>query len=132
MGETVFIFGEAERGEFCTPLLCHSLPHLLDTLGHPPENSMGISYAVQALLYERNLVYFRVKEEGFSTQDYMRGLKLLQSKEDLYPLSAILMPGIGDSEIIDAFTPLCLLHNCLLVLTEKDLYDYISSLRLIR
>lgn len=129
MRETIFLFGEAERGEFCTPLLCHSLPHLLDTLGHPPEDSMGISYAVQTLLYGHTLVFFRVKEEGFSTQDYMRGLKVLKSKEDLYPLSAILLPGVGDSEIIDAFTPLALLHNCLLVLTEKDLYDYISSLR---
>lgn len=129
MRQSVFLFGEAERGEFCTPLACHSLPQLLDMVGNPPEESQGIAYAIQALLYGRSLTFFRVNEEGFSRKDYLRGLKLLQTKEDLYPLSAICMPGVGDSEIIEAFSPLCLLHNCLLVLTQHDLYDYLSSVR---
>lgn len=129
MRHTIFLFGEAEKGDFCTPLICKSLPQLADTLGNPPEESLGILYAVQALLYERELIFFRVKEEGFSTQDYMRGLKLLQNKEITPHLAAICMPGVGDVEIIDATNPVCSLHKSSLIITEKDLYDYLTSSR---
>ncbi|MES2122361.1 MAG: hypothetical protein V4492_06245, partial [Chlamydiota bacterium] len=62
----IFLFGEAEKGDYCTPFVCKSLPQLADTFGNPPEESRGLMYAVQAILYERELIYFRVKEEGFS------------------------------------------------------------------
>lgn len=127
MRHTIFLFGEAEKGDFCTPLICKSLPQLADTLGNPPGDSQGILYAVQALLYERELIFFRVKEEGFSTQDYMRGLKILQNKEVVNNLAAICMPGVGDSEIIHASTPVCYLHNSSLIINEKDLYDYLTT-----
>lgn len=78
MRHTIFLFGEAEKGDFCTPLRCKSLPHLAETFGNPPEESLGILYAVQALMFERDLIYFRVKEEGFSIQDYMQGIHLLK------------------------------------------------------
>ena len=123
---TIFLFGEAEKGEFCTPLLCKSLPQLAETFGNPPEESLGISYAVQALMYERELIFFRVKEEGFSIPDYMRGIHLLKNKEVFTQLSAICMPGVGDAEIIDATNPICSLYHSLLITTEKDLYDYLT------
>lgn len=122
---TVFLFGEAEKGEFCTPLLCRSLPQLVDTLGNPPEESLGILYAIQTLMYDRDLIFFRVKEEGFSTEDYLRGLKLLQQKLIQFELGAICMPGVGDKEIINATSPICHLHKSFLILNEKDLYDYL-------
>jgi|SRR5579863_3633140 hypothetical protein len=126
MRHTIFLFGEAEKGEFCTPHLCRSLPQLAETFGNPPEESLGLLYAVQALLFERNLIYFRVQEEGFSTCDYMRGLCLLKNKEAFHPLTAICMPGVGDAEIIDATSPICSLHHSLLITSEKDLYDYLT------
>jgi hypothetical protein len=126
MKPTVFLFGEAEKGDFCTPLLCKSLLQLADTLGNPPQESLGIPYAIQALLFERELVFFRVKEEGFSTSDYMRGLRLLQNKEVIPHLHAICIPGVGDSDIIEAVGNVCTLHKSLLVITEKDLYDYLT------
>lgn len=130
MRHAIFLFGEAEKGEFCTPLRCKSLPQLADTLGNPPEDSLGILYAVQALLYDRELIYFRVKEEGFSIQDYMRGLKLLQSTELLITdLTAICMPGVGDTEIIQATGPICQLRRTPLIITEHDLYDYLTYLK---
>src|SRR5580704_11507653 len=95
MRHTVFLFGEAERGDFCTPLLCKSLPQLAETFGNPPEESLGLIYAVQALMFERELIYFRVKEEGFSIADYMRGIRLLKNKETYHGLTAICMPGVG-------------------------------------
>ncbi len=128
MKPTIFLFGEAEKGEFCTPLFCRSIAQLADTLGNPPEESQGIAYAIQALLFKKELIFYRVKEEGFSTGDYMKGLRLLQ-KTDLLPhLHAICIPGVGDGEIIDAVSEICYEHRSLLVLSEKDLYDYLTHL----
>jgi len=127
MRHTIFLFGEAEKGEFCTPLLCKSLPHLADLLGNPPEDSQGILYAVQALLFERELIYFRVKEEGFSVQDYKRGIKILCNRELIPSVSAVCMPGVGDNEIIDAASPACQMHKSALIITEKDLYDFLTN-----
>lgn len=127
MRRTVFLFGEAEKGEFCTPLYCRSLPQLADTLGNPPEASLGILYAVQTLLYERELIFFRVEEEGFSTQDYLRGLQLLQSRSVSSELAAICMPGVGNSEILKATSPVCNLYNSFLIINEKDLYDFLTN-----
>jgi|SRR5579872_6758183 len=127
MRHTVFLFGEAEKGDFCTPIFCKTLPQLADLVGNPPEESQGIFYAIQALLYQRDLIFFRVKEEGFSTQDYMRGLRMLQNKELAIEPSAICMPGVGDTEIIQASTPICTLYKSLLILQERDLYDFLTN-----
>jgi hypothetical protein len=126
MRQTIFLFGEAEKGDFCTPLLCKSLPQLAETFGNPPEESLGIPYAVQALMFERELIFFRVKEEGFSVSDYMRGIKLLEKKETFHHLTAICMPNVGDAEIIEATSPICTIYHSLLITTEKDLYDYLT------
>lgn len=128
MQHTIFLFGEAEKGDFCTPFLCKSLPQLAETFGNPPEESLGLIYAVQALMFDRDLIYFRVKEEGFSIPDYMRGIRFLENKELSHHLSAICMPGVGDAKIIEATSPICSLHHSLLITTEGDLYDYLTSL----
>jgi hypothetical protein len=125
MGPMMFLFGEAEKGTFCTPIACRCLPELEETFGNPPGESLGIFYAIQALLYNRELIYYRVREEGFSVQDYMRGLQLLQDKDNFRNLSAISIPGVGDAEIIDAVIEICRMHHSLLITTEKDLYDYL-------
>lgn len=126
MRHTIFLFGEAEKGSFCTPLLCRSLPQLVETFGNPPGESKGILYAVQALMYDRELIFFRVKEEGFGVQDYMKGLRLLLNREIPLSLSALCMPGVGDSTIIDASQAVCHLHKSFLIIEEKDLYDYLT------
>lgn len=126
---TVFLFGEAEKGDFCTPLLLKSLPQLAEVCGNPPPESLGIQYAVQALLYERELVFFRVKEEGFSLSDYMRGLKLLENPSLFHNLAAICMPGVGDEELIDASCTVCTIHKSFLITSEKDLYDFLTDHR---
>ncbi len=130
MRHTFFLFGEAEKGEFCTPYLCRSLPQLADTFGNPPAESLGLLYAVQALLFERELIYFRVNEEGYSLDDYLKGIKILEEKEAIPSLTAICMPGVGDSDLIEATTTICHLHKSCLILSEKDLYDYLTGYRL--
>lgn len=125
---TIFLFGEAEKGDFCTPLLCKSLSQLADSFGNPPEESLGIPYAIQALMFERELIYFRVKEEGYSTSDYMRGIRMLVNKEIYCNPTAICLPGVGDAEIIEATAPVCSIYRSLLITTEKDLYDFLTHI----
>ena len=95
-----FFIWSSRRGELCLPLYLTSLEQVLDFLGNPPENSEGIRYAVQALLYNHALIYFRVGEEGFSTEDYIHGLKFLKQRSLQTNLTAIGMPGVGDEELI--------------------------------
>lgn len=128
MKPTVFLFGEAEKGDYCSPHLCKSLPQLADTFGNPPEETFGLFFAIQTLLFNKDIVFFRVKEEGFSLTDYRKGLRLLQVKEAIPLLSAIYIPGIGDSELIQEVSDVCHIHKSLLVITQKDLYDYLTSL----
>lgn len=125
MKYTVFLFGEAERGAFCTPLLLKSLPELAETFGNPPEESLGIMYGVQTLLYEKELIYYRVKEEGFSVSDYMKGLRALENKD--LTVAAVCLPGVGDSEIIDATAHICNKRKSFLISTERDLYDFLTN-----
>jgi hypothetical protein len=128
MKPTVFLFSEAEKGDFGKPLICHSLIQLYDTFGAPKEDCQGIHYAIQSLLYNREILFCRVKEEGFSSQDYMRGLSTLRKKSWTPQLQAIFIPGVGDQEIIEATTNICKMYNSLLILTEKDLYDYLMCM----
>lgn len=73
---TMALFGEAEKGEYRLPYVCTSLEQLVDNLGNPPAQSKGLFYAIQALLYRRQLIFFRVQEEGFNLPDYLGGVSL--------------------------------------------------------
>ena len=128
MKPTVFLFGEAEKGEFGTPLVCHSLAHLCDTFGEPPQETQGVPYAIQTLLYDRQLVFYRVTEEGFSTREYIQGLRLLKTPPKPLDIHALLIPGVGDAEIIEEAHAVCSVYKSLLVITQRDLYDYLTAI----
>lgn len=130
MRQTVALFGEAEKGEIAIPLFMKSLTHLNEILGNPPQESHGIFFAIQFLLFEQELIYIRVKEEGFSTKDYLKGMKHLLNKKEVPHLTAICLPGVGDARIIDAAHPITDTHGALIIMTEQDLYDYLTSLQL--
>ncbi len=121
---TMALFGEAEKGQFRKAYVLRELPQLVDALGNPPENSQGIHFAIQALLYGRELIYFRVEEEGFSSGDYLFGLKHLEKVKKLH---ALCMPGVGALEIMEAANPLCEKHKSVLLTSQKDLYDYLTA-----
>lgn len=122
---TMALFGEAERGEYRTPYYCETLPQLVDFLGNPPDESRGLFYAVQALLFNRKLIFFRVRQEGFSYSDYHFGLQVLASGAT--QLSAICTPGAGSSEIISAAVPVCKIHHSVLIVNQSDFYDYLME-----
>jgi hypothetical protein len=121
---SVMVFGEAERGAYCAPIVCKSLSHLFDLAGSPPDGSLGIPFAIQTLLFKYPLIFFRIEQEGFSAQDYLEGFHWVHKQET--PLSALCLPGVGDHYILDAVAPLCETYKSLLILTEKDLYDYLT------
>ncbi|GAB5411403.1 MAG: hypothetical protein ChlgKO_05170 [Chlamydiales bacterium] len=125
MRYTLALFGEAEKGEFGIPYRINSLPELADKLGNPPQETCGIPFAIQALLYERLVYFTRVPEEGFSKPEYMRGL--CRFEEISEPISALCMPGVADEEIIRVSDRLLAYHSALLLTTEQDLYDYLTN-----
>lgn len=124
---TIAIFGEAERGEFNTAYFCQNLSQLDEYFGNPPTGSQGLFYAVQALLFERHLIFFRVLEEGYSTQDYFSGVSLLQKQKLIPQVDAICTPGVGDTAIINAILPLCDQYHSILITNESDFYDYLTD-----
>jgi hypothetical protein len=132
MKYTIALFGEAERGEFRTAYYCKTLEQLSEYLGEPPsKDCKGLDFAIQALLYQWGVVYFRVHEEGFSTQDYLSGFNSLENK-NLFPnITALALPGVGNAEIIQATDPICSLYQSFLILTEKDLYDYLTCRKML-
>jgi hypothetical protein len=127
MPYNIALFGEARKGDFKTAYFCDSVVQLLDIFGEPPEDSKGLELAIQALLYKRGLIFFRVHEEGFSTQDYVPGLNFLENKEYITNLAALCLPGVGNSQIIEMGTQVCHIHKSFLIFNQKDLYDLLTS-----
>lgn len=124
---TLALFGEAEKGDYRKPSLCRTVGQLLEQFGNPPLHSHGIYYAIQALLYKRSLLFLRVREEGFSYEDYLLGLRLLQKQTFVPEIDAVCLPGVGDTEIIAALTPICELYHSFLIINEADFYDYLTE-----
>lgn len=124
--QTIVLFGEAEKGRFGTLYFLQQLPELMECLGHPPPESSGLFLAIQAILHKRSVLFFRVAEEGFSSSDYLQGMKGLESASFGYPIAAFCLPGVGDPELLHAAERLCQRYGSLLITGHKDLYDYIS------
>ncbi len=127
MRHTIALFGAAERGAFKTPHFFQTLSQLADHLGEPPAESEGLCFAIQALLLEHSVVYFRVQEEGFSAADYHWGLRYLNETDQVPELSALCLPGLGDPAILELTQRICLLYNSLMLVSQRDLYDYLTS-----
>ena len=87
----------------------------------------GSFFAIQALLYNREIIFFRVTEEGFSHPDYAFGFKYLGDREKVKVVNALCLPVVGDKEILQASHPICEIHKSTLITTQKDLYDYLTS-----
>jgi hypothetical protein len=125
---SIALFGEAQRGQFDAAYICHNLEQLSNYLGEPPhQDAKGLIFAIQMLLYNYGIVFFRVHEEGFSIQDYTRGLAFLENKELFPEILALCLPGVGNKEIFDATIDVCHIHGSLIITTEKELYDYLTS-----
>lgn len=127
MKHVVALFGESEKGQFKTPYFLRDLPQLMEWLGNCPPETEGVYFAIQSLLYNREVIYFRVAEEGFSKADYILGFRYLQDVEKVKELHALCLPGVGDKEILLASQSICERRQSLLIMSQKDLYDYLTS-----
>ncbi|HEU64245.1 MAG: hypothetical protein KR126chlam4_00016 [Candidatus Anoxychlamydiales bacterium] len=127
MNKVIAFLGESEMGRFYYPYFCSSLTQLATTLGNPPEDSRGLDFAIQAIMYERDVIYFRVEEEGFSIKDYIKSFEIIKDKKKVKRLDAICIPGVGDIEIILQLDPICKLHSSIIITTQKDLFDYLLA-----
>ncbi|SCA62871.1 hypothetical protein SCG7109_AE_00280 [Chlamydiales bacterium SCGC AG-110-M15] len=127
MRNTIALFGETEKGEYKTAYFCQSVVQLMDNFGHPPKESHGLHCAIQFIMHDCNLIFFRVQEEGYSIGDYLTGLSFLENNQFVSQLGALCLPGVGNSEIIEATSPVCGIHNSLLIMNEADLYDYLTE-----
>lgn len=128
MQYTVALFGETEKGNLNCAYHCRDLAELAHHLGEPPHSEcQGLQFAIQSLLYNCPVIFFRVMEEGFSQEDYLFGLQCLKEGKKFPKITALGLPGVGDRAIIEATTPLCASHKSILILTERDLYDYLTG-----
>lgn len=125
---TIALFGEAEKGSFHCPYICEDLVHLDQYLGNPPKNTRGLYYAIQFLMFQYRLIFFRVHEEGYSFPDYFSGFQLLMNQETIAKnLAAIVLPGVGTENIFHAADDVCNLYHSILIANEADLYDYLTN-----
>jgi hypothetical protein len=122
------LFGEAQKGKFHTPTECPSLMDLYEQFGEPPSDTQGIGQAIQSILMDRYVVYTRVHEEGFSMSEYQIGLKKLEDRKKIPRIHALCLPGVGDPKIIDSASLFLKKHKAVLLTSEKDAYDYFTSL----
>ena len=124
----IALFGEAERGDLDTMYYCERLDELFHFFGQPPPETEGLYHAIQALLYGQKLLYFRVREEGMSTRDYLLGLNLLREHSSRIPhINALFLPKVGVQNIIEEGISVCKVHQGLLIMKDADFYDYITD-----
>lgn len=123
----IALFGESERGEAGVAYYCDSLPQLMDCLGNPPDESKGLHCAIQALLYNFSLIYFPVHVEGFSNEDYLQGIDLLNQKGIIRDIGAVCLPGVGNKLILNTVARVCEVHSNILITNQADLYDYLTA-----
>jgi hypothetical protein len=123
----IALFGEAERGEFTYPYSLHSLAELERYLGTPPAGTYGLYFAIKSLLLEMPLLFIRVKEEGYGLHDYLIGAHSLEKSPYLPTVQAIGLPGVSDKEIFSVIDPLLFHNRRILITTEPDLYDFLTS-----
>lgn len=124
---TIALFGAAEKGEFRRGYFCDRVDQLLDLFGNPPQESRGLFFATQALLYHYPLIFFRVGEEGFSREDYFSGVKILSESNMITNVRAICSPGVGDRDIMEILFGLCKTYRQVLITNESDWVDYLYS-----
>lgn len=124
----VALFGQASKGSLDTVYFCRSLGDLLEYLGEPPKDACGLYYAVQTLLFGVSILYFRVREEGVSLDDYHFGFRLLREVHPPFiTLKALFLPGVGSKAVIDEGISLCRNYHSLLIVREADFYDYMTD-----
>jgi hypothetical protein len=125
--KTIAIFGESKEGPLHTFIHLRSLPHIVESFGNPTETGLGIHLAIQALLFQREVLFYRLEEEGFQKDTYELGCHLLEKHPKKEELTAIALPGVGDTLILSFAQKVAAPIGALLLITAKDLYDFTTQ-----
>lgn len=125
MNNSIALLGESEKGRFLYPYFCKNLEELISYLGNPPKDSKGIDFAIQAIMYERDIVYFRVQEEGYFIKDYFQCLEIIKNK--IKKIDAICIPKVSNKEVIEKSSLICKSLSSIIITTKEDLFDYLLS-----
>jgi hypothetical protein len=127
MRARVVVFGEASKGAYSSWHRPKDLCELDAILGQPPAGSRGLYLATQTVLLQHELLFLRVDEEGYSPQDYWRGVQLLAELADhRISIDAIGLPGVGDWTLLEAIEKALRGRQPLILTSERDLYDCLS------
>lgn len=77
-------------------------------------------------MFQYEVLFYRVEEEGFSENDYFQGLALIEEYSKPPLLQALCMPGVGDGRVIGKALSVCAQQEMILMMHEIDLYDYLT------
>src|SRR3989344_8808919 len=116
----IAIFSNSSNGEFNKPYVFDNLENIFLSLGISKKN-IGIDFAVNSIFKKNKIIFFRVKEEDVSTEDYFFGFDYL--KNEILSLDAIFIPNVGSSHIIEASLKICNIFKSILIINQNDFYD---------
>jgi hypothetical protein len=131
--QTLALFGSSQKGAHNEFFFHKSLLDLWLALGEPPSETEGLYFAIQAILYGKSVLFFRVAEEGENNDDYHKGLQLLRdNSSSLPPIGALFLPKVGSHDIIEEGLSLCRTQHSLLLMKEADFYDWATDYKFAR
>lgn|SRR3989338_4363988 len=120
----ISIFGESEKGEYEKFYPIADLAEAFEILGSPPKETEALQFSLQILGASQPILFFRVKEEGFSFDSYAKGIELLKVNSGPFTIQALFMPGLSDPNLIEKAREACEKHQAVLLITDKDFQDY--------
>lgn len=122
----VIVFGEASRGVWGQMSSCSELLDLYQIYGEPTEGSLGLYWAIQALLKGKECLYWRVRQESLSLEDYHLGLNQLSSLS-LETWEGLFLPNMSESSVIEHAAAYCRQKQKLLLMDPLDLQDWLLN-----
>ena len=115
------IFGQTEKGSLGSVYAIDNLTELFNKLGCATIDSKAIFYAIEAIYYDRKVLFVPVKEEGSNLEEYREGIKKLKQ----HSVDAIFVPGVGNASLLSFATSTL---KAVVFMTGEDTYDYLTSL----
>lgn len=119
-------FGQTSKGRFGQPYYLKNAKSILSILGKVPEDTLGMPFALEMLKAHKDILFFRVAEEGLSLDDYLRGLQFLKKNCIQKRLLGIYLSGCFDKEVVSLAVRICNWHKSILLATQKEMIDYLA------
>lgn len=128
----VIVFGEASHGKWGQIYHCSNLDDLYSTCGEPTEGSLGLYWAIQALLKGKECLFWRVHEEALAFEDYHLGLSRLENLDqssslNMHQWQGLFLPNMSEPGVIDHALMYCHQSQKLLLMDPLDFQDWLMS-----